>query len=91
MNDLIYLIIQAIDIYMFIIIIRAILSWFPVNPHSAFFRVYLFLVTITEPVLGWLRNFLRRIFPGSPFDFSPIIAIVLLNILRNLLLNSLRG
>jgi uncharacterized protein YggT (Ycf19 family) len=36
--------------------------------------------------LGWIRHFLRRVFPGSPFDFSPIIAIVLLNILRNLIL-----
>ena len=86
MNGLKYLLIQAIDIYTVIIIIRAIFSWFPVNPHSAFFRVYLFMVTITEPVLGWIRNFLRRIFPGSPFDFSPIIAIVLLNILRNLII-----
>ena len=88
MNGLRYLIIQAIDIYMVIIIIRAIFSWFPVNPNSAFFRVYLFMVTITEPVLGWIRNFLRRLFPGSPFDFSPIIAIVLLNILRNLILGT---
>jgi len=78
-----FLLVQIIDIYMIIIIIRAVLSWFPINPQSSLFRIYFFIIQITEPVLGRVREFLSRMIPNMAIDFSPFIIIILLNILRN--------
>jgi len=83
-----FLLVQLIDIYMIIIIIRAVLSWFPINPHSSFSRIYLFIIQITEPVLGRVREFLSRMIPNMAIDFSPFIIIILLNILRNFILRA---
>ncbi|NQV17156.1 MAG: YggT family protein [Armatimonadetes bacterium] len=83
-----FLLVQLIDIYMIIIIIRAVLSWFPINPHSSFFRIYLFIIQITEPVLGRVREFLSRMIPNMAIDFSPFIIIILLNVLRNFILRA---
>ena len=78
-----FLLIQIIDIYMIIVIIRAVLSWFPINRNGSMFRIYLFLIQITEPVLSRVREFLSRMIPNMAIDFSPFIVIILLNILRN--------
>ena len=78
-----FLLVQIIDIYMIIIIIRAVLSWFPIERNSSFFRIYFFIIQITEPVLGRVREFLSRMVPNMAIDFSPFIVIILLNVLRN--------
>ncbi len=83
MYSLRYLIIQAIDIYTIIIVIRVILSWISINQHSSFFRIHLFLIQITEPVLGRVRHLLHNLMPNMMIDFSPFIVIILLNIIRN--------
>jgi len=83
-----FLLVQIIDIYMIIIIARAVLSWFPINPHSYFFRIYLFIIQITEPVLGRVREFMSRMVPNMAIDFSPFIIIILLNVLRNFILRA---
>ncbi|RLC56775.1 MAG: hypothetical protein DRH89_04930 [Candidatus Cloacimonadota bacterium] len=86
MNSLRLLIAQAVQIYMFLIIFRAVLSWIQINPVGQFFKVYLFIIQITEPVMRPVRDFLHKIFPASPVDFSPIIVIVILNMLKNILI-----
>lgn len=83
-----FLLVQIIDIYMIIIIIRAVLSWFPIDRNSSFFRIYFFIIQITEPVLGRVREFMSRIIPNMAIDFSPFIIIILLNILRNFILRA---
>ncbi len=86
MGSLGMLLAQAVQIYIIIIIIRAVLSWFQISPSSEFFKVYLFIIQITEPVMRPVRDFMHRIFPASPVDFSPIIIIVVLNMLKNILM-----
>ncbi|MHA1739063.1 MAG: YggT family protein [Candidatus Heimdallarchaeota archaeon] len=86
MGSLGMLLAQAVQIYIIIIIIRAVLSWFQISPSSDFFKVYLFIIQITEPVMRPVRDFMHRIFPASPVDFSPIIIIVVLNMLKNILM-----
>lgn len=86
MESLRLLIAQAVQIYMFLIIIRAVLSWIQINPTGEFFKVYLFIIQITEPVMRPVRDFLHKIFPASPVDFSPIIVIVVLNMLKNIII-----
>ena len=86
MGSLSMLLAQAVQIYIILIIIRAVLSWFQINPSGEFFKIYLFIIQITEPVMRPVRDFMHRIFPASPVDFSPIIIIVILNMLKNVLM-----
>lgn len=73
-----------ITIYIWMIVIRAILSW--VSPYS---RIPLagYLIRFTDPFLSRIR----RLFPlpGMAFDISPVIAILILMLGRYLLLNFL--
>nr|VFK63927.1 MAG: YggT family protein [Candidatus Kentron sp. UNK]VFK70757.1 MAG: YggT family protein [Candidatus Kentron sp. UNK] len=69
----------AIHIFMFSIIIHAIMSW--INPHVYNPMVSL-LYSLTEPLLGLARRFAR---PISGLDLSPIVVIVGLQLLMVLL------
>jgi len=83
MGFLQYLLIKVIDIYTIIIIIRALVSWFSPSPYS---QLYLFLISLTEPVLGPIRKLMFRLMPNFRIDFSPLITILLLNMVRNFIL-----
>ena len=75
----------VLDVYSFVILLRALMSWF--SPHS-FLQLYLLLIRITEPVLAPLR----RIIPVQGVDFSPIIAILLIDlVVKRLLVGLLRA
>jgi YggT family protein len=64
---------SLVDIYILVIIIRAVFSWFSPNPANQFYRT---LVALTEPVLAPIR----RLIPLPGIDISPIIAILLIQI-----------
>ncbi len=83
MNFLQYALAKLIEIYMYIIVIRAIISWFSPNPYN---NLYILLITITEPILGRIRKFQFRLFSTLRIDFSPLLAIILLNIIRNIII-----
>ena len=57
------------------IIVRAIFSWVAPMSRNAFTEI---LFRLTEPVLAPIRRVLPR---AGMFDFSPLVAIVLLQIL----------
>jgi YggT family protein len=69
----------------FAIIIRALMSWFTPTGAGAFSRV---LLDITEPVLAPIRRVLP---PVGGWDFSPILAIVLIQVVSTLLVQSLHA
>ncbi|MCB5264934.1 MAG: YggT family protein [Candidatus Cloacimonetes bacterium] len=75
-------IINLIAIYGYVILARVIASWVIQDPNSQIFR---FLYAVTEPILGPIRN----IMPNMGLDFSPIVAYLLLNILRKILISIL--
>ena len=88
MPPLIHLLSELIWIYIILLIAQAILSWLlvfgVVNRHNRAVAVIGdFLYRITEPALRPIRNFLPN-FGG--IDISPIILIVLLELLRSELL-----
>ena len=67
-----------VNILMFAIIGRAILSWFVRDPSNPIMRL---LVDITEPILGPIR----RALPQSwMIDLSPLIAILVIQVLWGL-------
>jgi len=71
-----------LTIMQFAIIARAILSWFDRgmrNPISQF------LVQLTEPIIAPIRRVLP---PLGMFDFSPLVALLLLYVLRQMLLTA---
>jgi YggT family protein len=75
----------AISLYVIVIIIRAILSWFNPNPYGP---GMIFLSKITDPVLDRIR----RVLPlggGVGLDLSPIIAIFGLLFIKYFLVASL--
>lgn len=69
---------QLIQLYIFAILGRIVLSWFPISPGGPMATVYRFLYSITEPVLGPLR---RVIPPLGGLDLSPIVALFALQII----------
>ena len=76
--DILYTI---LTVYMWIIIIKALLSWVNPDPYNPIVR---FINDITEPVL----NKVRLILPlgnAFAFDLSPIIVIVIIWMIITLL------
>lgn len=59
----------GVNIYVWIIIARSIISWVNPDPYNPIVR---FLYTVTEPLLYRIRRFLPAM---GGFDLSPIIAI----------------
>jgi YggT family protein len=79
------ILITLLQAYVFCVFARIVLSWFPVSPGSPIASVGAFLYSITEPVLGPIRNVLPSI---GMFDLSPMVVIfavqlVLIPIIRN--------
>lgn len=72
----------AIRVYIFIVFLRVILSWFP---FSGLRSVYYFLIKITEPILKLIRRKIGVYRSGNiAYDLSPIIVIIMLYILQRL-------
>ncbi len=69
------------DLLSVAILLRVTLSWFNVNP---FHPVVAFLDQITEPILRPLR---RVIPPVGMIDITPIVALLLLQVVEALLLS----
>ena len=63
----------------FAIIIRALISWIMPAEGSGFSRV---LVDVTEPILAPIRRILP---PVGGIDFSPLLAIILIQVVTSVL------
>ena len=73
----------ALSIYMWIVIIRAIVSWVNPDPYNPIVQ---FLYRVTEPLLQPIRRLLP---PTWGIDFSPLILILGIIFLQNFLVPSL--
>jgi YggT family protein len=82
--DLVSLVNLIITVLTFALIGRALLSWFDPGMRTTFGRL---LVDITEPILGPIR---RNIPPLGMFDISPIIALLLLQLIGRLLVSAVQ-
>jgi YggT family protein len=72
----------VVQIYIFIVIGRAIISWVNADPYNPIVR---FLHSATDPVLDRLRKVLPLQFGGM--DFTPIALLIGLSILKQVLLS----
>ena len=73
-----------LEIYVYLIIGRAIISWVSPDPYNPIVR---FLYTATEPVLRFARKYIPPI--GGTLDLTPIIVIVLIYFIKQTLVQSL--
>ena len=60
---------------------RVILSWFNIDESSPFYPIANVAHQITEPILAPIRRMLPK---SGMFDFSPIVAFILIIMVRNL-------
>lgn len=85
---------NAIDtffqILVYLILGRAILSWFVRNPYGTLYKVYSAIIQITDPILAPCRKLLARFGMGGTIDFSPILAIIGLSVINSIIINILR-
>jgi len=74
----------VLSIYMWIIIIAAIISWVNPDPYNPIVR---FLYSVTDPVLHLIRRYIRLGLGG--IDISPLIVILIIMFIKRFLIASL--
>ncbi len=74
----------VLNIYFWLILARAVLSWVNPDPYNPIVR---FLYRSTDPVLYWIRRRVPVVFGG--IDFSPLLVILGIYFLRLFLVRSL--
>lgn len=78
-----YLLHGLLSLYNLAIFVRIIFSWFGVSYTNRLMR---FLVNITEPLLGPLRRMIPLL---GGLDISPIVALVIIQILQRAIVGTL--
>lgn len=81
-------IVRLLEVAEFAIFIRVILSWLPISRENSLIRI---LYQLTEPILGPIRGLIERSAFGRNMmvDFSPVIAFILIDVIKNVLANLL--
>ena len=87
MRSILYVILLVLDLYIWILIAAAILSWLVafnvVNSRNHFVAmVGDFLYRITEPVLRPLRNLLPNL---GGLDLSPVVVILIIILIKDII------
>ena len=72
-----------VQLYSLVILARILMSWVNIDPYSPLART---IFDLTEPVLAPVRNALPQ---AGMFDFSPIIVIILLQVLERIIVTAL--
>jgi YggT family protein len=81
---------RAVGIYMLVIVVRAIMSWFRPNPRNPIVR---FLYAVTDPVMNPVRDLIHyrlRLNLGG-IDISPLVVIAALWAVRAVVIPWLVG
>ena len=73
------LIITLIDLYSIVVLVDAIMSWFPVDRRNP---IAVGLRRLTEPVLAPIR---RALPPMAGLDLSPMVLLIALQLLKRVL------
>lgn len=74
-----------LEVLFWAIFLRAILSWFrPAEYRRWYVELVTVLERITEPILGPIRDRLPPYRTGM-IDFSPFVAMILINLVKQLL------
>ncbi len=74
----------VVTIYIILIIIRAFMSWIRPEVLYAYNSFFGFVAALVDPFLNIIRRIIPIVYRG--FDFSPIIAILIVEILKNIII-----
>ena len=81
-NSIYQLVDLVFQVYIFIVVARALISWVGPDPYNPIVR---FLYQATDPVLDRLRRLLPLQFGGV--DLTPLALLLALYVVKDLLLN----
>ncbi|RUM74496.1 MAG: YggT family protein [Sulfurovum sp.] len=91
MNALLFAIVQTlhtvINLYIWIIIIAALLSFVRPDPYNPIVQA---LYKLTEPVLGFVRRKMPFVV-FSGIDLSPLVVIIGLQLIDNFMMHAILG
>lgn len=73
-----------LTVYLVIVLARVIISWVNPDPYN---RLVLILRGLTDPVLDGLRRYIPRFLWSSGLDFTPLVLILLIQIVQLFLRN----
>ena len=77
---------SLIQLYVLLLVVRVVMSWFPISPNGPAETVAGFLYMVTDPVLVPLRRLLPPVRMGAmALDLSPIVAFFGLSVLRGII------
>ena len=80
------ILVDLIQVYIVVRFVRIILTWFPINPWSGLGRFERALGRVTDPVLAPIRRVLPPLrVGGGGIDLSPIVLLVVLEVLVSIL------
>lgn len=67
----------AIQIYLLVVLVRIIMSWFPPTPGTTYAQIFEVFDRLTEPVLAPIRAVLPPVRIGvAGLDLSPIVVFL---------------
>jgi YggT family protein len=75
---------QFVQVINFLILIRVLMSWVVRDYRNPIAR---FIYQVTEPILAPFRNLLQRFGVGGTLDFSPILAMLTVEVIANFINN----
>jgi len=68
---------SLVQIFIYMIIVRVVLSWFPSTSGGVVAQISYFVGRFTEPVLDWTRRVMPR---TGALDLSPLVVLLFLQI-----------
>jgi len=68
---------SLVQIFIYMIIVRVVLSWFPSTSGGIIAQISYFVGRFTEPVLDWTRRVMPR---TGALDLSPLVVLLFLQI-----------
>ena len=68
---------SLVQIFIYMIIVRVVLSWFPSTSGGVIAQISYFVGRFTEPVLDWTRRVMPR---TGALDLSPLVVLLFLQI-----------
>ena len=82
MANLSYVLYRLLDFYQILIIVEVALSWFRIGRDGVVADIQAVLRRLVEPYLGIFRRFVP---PMGGLDFSPVVALLALQLVERIL------
>ena len=91
--DIAHYVSTLITVYVVLIFMRILMSWFTRIPYNRYLDMVLrFVAEVTDPFLNIFRRFIPplRLGPGA-LDLSPIVAVLVLSIVGGIVVRLIEG